>query len=224
MNARRSFFRTAARVSAAGGAAVLLPEAAMAELRRHSGLRDAAEKVLIEETVEVSPEEVQRLMARVRELEHAVSRGPYHFAPRPERAQQFSQEFTDPALEEHIQKIVAANPHPLSIQPSISAVANPDGTVHITDNMGQCATIDTCTHVEELDFGNLLLYQRHDLIRHLVVPLNEPDFCGFDANGQYQTDAAASRGDLKALQQQVHAMRHAMLEFINPDKLALFPN
>ena len=70
---RRGFFSTAAKLATAGGAAVLLPREAMAELNKSGMLREAAEEIFIDESYELGPEEVQRLLARIKQLEHAIA-------------------------------------------------------------------------------------------------------------------------------------------------------
>ena len=79
MNGRRGFLSGITKMGAAGGAALLVPRAAQSDLRKVPGLSEHLEEVFIEESYEVSTEEVRRLLSRVKELEQVIRRGPAMF-------------------------------------------------------------------------------------------------------------------------------------------------
>lgn len=73
MKGRRAFFSSAAKFAAMGGAAVVLPREALSEISKSSQLREVTEEIYIEESYELSPEQVMGLMNRIKELEQAIA-------------------------------------------------------------------------------------------------------------------------------------------------------
>ena len=73
MKGRRAFFSGAAKFAAMGGAAVVLPREALSEISKSSQLREVTEEIYIEESYELSPEQVMGLMNRIKELEQAIA-------------------------------------------------------------------------------------------------------------------------------------------------------
>ena len=88
---RRGFFSATSKVAAAGGAALLLPKEAWSQIKRDGDLREAAEQVYLDETYEITPEQVMQLMARVKELEQALSNPTWFQGQRGKRGQRGDQ-------------------------------------------------------------------------------------------------------------------------------------
>ena len=69
---RRGFLSGVSKMAAMGGAAVLLPRAALGDVHR-AGLAEVADEVYIDETHELTPDQVRQLFNRVRQLEQMVA-------------------------------------------------------------------------------------------------------------------------------------------------------
>lgn len=77
MKGRRGFLSGMGKAASLGGAALLLPRDALAEVSRSSELLKATEEVYIEESYELGPEQVKQLMLRIKELEGAIANPPW---------------------------------------------------------------------------------------------------------------------------------------------------
>ena len=74
---RRGFLSATAKLASAGGAALLLPRDALSEISKSGNLREATEEVYVEESFELSKDEIIKLLARVKELEAAIANPPF---------------------------------------------------------------------------------------------------------------------------------------------------
>ena len=72
MKGRRGFLSGVTKMGALGGAALLLPREALSDVQR-AGLGGHADQVYIDESHEIGPDEVRKLLNRVRQLEQMVA-------------------------------------------------------------------------------------------------------------------------------------------------------
>jgi len=175
MKGRRGFLSGITKMGAAGGAALLVPRAAQSDLRKVPGLSEHLEEVFIEESYEVSTDEVRRLLSRVKELEEVILHGPAMF-----QGVKGEQGYTGPMGDmgmpgepgltaDQVQSMIWAHPQTQVHKDAYGnlQIALPDGKMHTiesSDNNG----ISEEVHDQYWQVTKKELQQHRDLIHYLL--------------------------------------------------------